>query len=204
MAARRLALECWEFKVRPPLSALSALAALVALACAPPARAHGDMQRIASACVLKIGPDFMYFSGYQPTASRRKFCEDVPAAGETFFVLDYAQTEMREMTAELRIIRDTGRDEGPARLPTITVAYLPPKVYPHGTLSFQHHFRETGNFVGIVTLDGPHGERWTSRFPFSVGRLYSARAPYYLVAAAAVLALLLLLWGRAENAGKPR
>ncbi len=189
--------------MRQFLAALSALAAMTILTNGPPARAHGAMQRMQSACVLKIGPDFMYFSGYQPAASHRKFCEDIPETGSTFFVLDYAQPEMREMSADFRIVRDGGGDdEDPARLPAVTVAYLPPKVYPHGTLSFEHDFHETGNFVGIVTLDGPHGERWVSRFPFSVGRLYSARAPYYLLAAAAALGLLVLLWGREEEKDK--
>ncbi len=182
------------------LAALSAIAAVLILAGAPPpARAHGAMQRMQSACLLKIGPDFMYFSGYQPAASARKFCEDIPETGETFFVLDYAQPEMREMSADFRIVRAGAENDDPARLPADTVAYLPPKIYPHGTLSFEHEFRERGNFVGIVTLDGPHGEKWVSRFPFSVGRLYSARAPYYLLAVAAALGLLVLLWGREDS-----
>lgn len=189
--------------MRSLLIALSALVATIISGLAPPARAHGAMQRTPSACVLKVGPDYMYFSGYQPAAPSRKFCEDIPAAGDTFFVLDYAQTEMREMSAEFRIIRDTNGDEDPARLAAITVAYLPPKVYPHGTFSVEHDFRETGNYVGIVTLKGLHGERWESRFPFSVGRLYSSRAPYYLVATAAALALLLFIWGREEGTAKP-
>ncbi|MEK4035610.1 hypothetical protein WOC76_05460 [Methylocystis sp. IM3] len=185
--------------MRPFLPLLSALAVLVFAASAPsPALAHGAMRRLQSACVLKVGPDFMYFSGYQPAASHRKFCEDIPETGDTFFVLDYAQPEMRDMSADFRIVRAGAEDADPAQLPAATVAYLPPKVYPHGTLSFEHHFHEAGSFVGIVTLDGPHGERWVSHFPFSVGRLYSARAPYYLVGVAVALALLVLLWGKEE------
>lgn len=168
-----------------------AVAQLVTVA---PARAHGDIRKLDSACVLKVGPDFMYFSGYQPAVSRRKFCEDIPAAGDTIFVLDYAQPELREMSAELRIVRDTGSEEAPGDLPALTVAYAPPRVYPNGTLSFEHVFNQTGNYVGIVTLDGPNGEHWVSRFPFSVGRLYSTRTPYYLLATAALLALLVYLW----------
>jgi hypothetical protein len=191
--------------VRPLFVALSAfLIVMATVVGAPAARAHGAMQRTQSACILKIGPDLMYFSGYQPAASHRKFCEDAPVTGKTIFVLDYAQPEMREMTADFRIVRDTGREEDPAQLADITVAYLPPKVYPHGTLSFEHNFREAGYFVGIITLDGPRGERWVSRFPFGVGRLFPARAPYYLLAAAAALALLVLLWGKEENVTTPR
>jgi hypothetical protein len=178
--------------------------ALIGLAGGPPtAAAHGAVHRLDSACLLKVGPDLIYFSGYQPAISHRKFCEDVPSTGDAIFTLDYAQPEMREMKADLRIVRDVDGDD-PADLQAITVAYVPPKVYPNGTLSLEHVFAERGDFVGIVTVEGPHGEHWESRFPFSVGRLYSSRTPYYLMAAAAAFALLAFLWGKEEEPGKHR
>ncbi|MGD9541081.1 hypothetical protein [Methylocystis sp.] len=167
------------------------------------ALAHGAMQRQRSACLLKVGPDFMYFSGYQPEASRNRFCEDIPATGDTIFVLDYGQDEMRGMSTDFRIIRDIGEQGEPERLDSVTVAYLPPKVYPAGTLNFEHVFKEPGEFVGIITVDGPNGEHWVSRFPFTVGgRPLSARMPYFLIAAAGVLALTIFVWGKEEQ--KPR
>jgi hypothetical protein len=173
------------------------VALAVGLGGAPGALAHGAIHKLESSCLLKVGPDLMYFSGYQPSVSHRKFCEDVPTTGDTIFTLDYAQSEMREMQADLRIVRDV-RGEAPENLQAVTVAYLPPRIYPSGTLSLEHVFAETGDFIGIVTVAGPNGERWESRFPFSVGRLYSPRAPYYLMATAAALALLALLWGKEE------
>jgi len=185
--------------IRRPSLALFAAAAFAALGPAAGARAHGAVGYEQDACVLKIGPDFMYFTGYQPAVSHKKFCEDIPATGEAIFVLDYAQDEMREMSTAVRIVREAGgADEGEA-LDKNTVAYLPPKVYPKGTLNFEHIFSETGNFVGIVTVDGSHGEHWESRFPFSVGRAYSERTPYYLLTAAVVLAMLLFFWGRGDQ-----
>ncbi|MGJ0397255.1 MAG: hypothetical protein ACR65U_13620 [Methylocystis sp.] len=164
------------------------------------ARAHGAMQRQRNACLLKVGPDFMYFSGYQPKASRNRFCEDIPATGDTIFVLDYGQDEMRDMSTDFRIIRDVGGQEEQAPLDTVTVAYLPPKVYPAGTLNFEHVFKDPGAFVGIVTVEGPNGEHWVSRFPFTVGgRPLSAKMPYFLIAAAGVLALTIFVWGKEEH-----
>lgn len=180
-----------------------AVVALGVAGVAPSAGAHGAIRQLERACLLKVGPDFMYFSGYQPTVSRRKFCEDVPTTGETIFSLDYAQSEMREMKTDLRIVRDVG-EQAPEDLRAITVAYLPPKVYPNGTLSLEHVFPERGDFVGIVTVEGPHGEHWESRFPFSVGRLFSPGAPYYLVAAVAAAALLTLVWGKEDHARRTR
>lgn len=179
-------------------AAMFSTAALLATP-ASDALAHGAMRYEQSACVLKVGPDFMYFTGYQPSDSHKKFCEDIPSTGDTIFVLDYAQDEMRSMTTDFRIVRNVGEASEQEPLDAITVAYLPPKVYPSGTLNFDHVFTESGDFVGIVTVDGPNGEHWAARFPFSVGRVYSPRTPYYLLTAAAILALLLLFWSREDK-----
>lgn len=180
---------------------LGVLCLLLFVAAAPQARAHGQMGWRQEACVLRVGPDFMYLTGYQPATSRKRFCEDIPTAGDTIFVLDYAQEEMRAMTTDFRIVRNVGEAEEQERLDAVTVAYLPPKVYPAGTLEFEHVFKEDGDYVGIVTMEGPHGEHWVSRFPFSVGgRSLLARTPYILLAVAAALALLLVLaWGRQDE-----
>lgn len=183
------------------LCALAVAALLGALTSS--ALAHGAMQRQRSACLLKVGPDFMYLSGYQPAASHNRFCDNIPTTGETIFVLDYAQDEMRGMSTDFRIIRDVGENEEPDKLDAVTVAYLPPKIYPAGTLNFEHVFNESGAFVGIVTMDGPNGEHWVSRFPFSVGgRPLSARMPYFLFAAAGVLALVLFVWGKDDGSAR--
>jgi hypothetical protein len=186
------------------LNILCALAVAALLgAPASSALAHGAMQRQRSACMLKVGPDFMYLSGYQPSASHNRFCEDIPTTGDTIFVLDYAQDEMRGMSTDFRIIRDVGENEEPDKLDAVTVAYLPPRIYPAGTLNFEHVFNETGAFVGIVTMNGPNGEHWVSRFPFSVGgRPLSARMPFFLFAAAGVLALVLFVWGKDDGSAR--
>jgi len=163
--------------------------------------AHNQRQR--NACPLKIGPDVMYFSGYQPGASRNRFCDDIPTVGDTIFVFDYAQDEMRGMSTDFRIIRDVGEQQEQQRLDAITVAYLPPRVYPGGTFNFEHVFKEPGEFVGIITVDGPNGEHWVSRFPFTIGgRPFSARMPYFLISAAGVLALTLFVWGKEAHSAR--
>jgi hypothetical protein len=155
--------------------------------------ARGALGYDRDVCVLKIGPDFMYFTGYQAASTRKKFCEDIPSTGQTIIVLDYAQSEMREMKTDFRILREPPEGDDSAPIDAATVAYLPPKAYPNGTLNFEHNFRETGNFIGVVSVEGPHGEHWVARFPFSVGKSYTSQIPYYLIAAAAALALVLLV-----------
>lgn len=179
-------------------------AAVIALFVPASAFAHGAVRFEQEACVLKVGPDFMYFSGYQPVVSQKKFCEDIPETGETLFVFDYAQDELRKMNADFRILRSAGDaddTDDAASLAQRTLAYLPPKAYPSGTLNFSYDFKEKGDYVGIVTLSGPDGEHWVARFPFAVGHSETPRTPYYLLTAAFVLAFLLLFWGKSE---KPR
>ncbi len=163
------------------------------------AHARGAMGYDQDQCVLKIGPDFFYFSGYQQGSARRKFCEDVPAIGETTFVFDYGQDELRQMKTDFRILRDSGEATDGAPVDGATVAYLPPQVYPKGTFNFVHRFEDPGNYVGVVTVDGLSGEHWVARFPFSVGGAPLRILPLVLLGLAAALAVALFIAGRSDK-----
>jgi hypothetical protein len=162
-----------------------------------PATARGALGYDQDQCVLKIGPDFLYFSGYQHGTARRKFCEDAPGVGETTFVFDYGQDELRQMNADFRIQRDTGGsgDDQAAAPDGPSVAYLPPRVYPSGTFNFVYRFDQPGNYVGVVTMEGQGGEKWVARFPFSVGGTPLSTTPYILLALAAALAFGMFFFG---------
>lgn len=166
-----------------------------------PAAARGDLGTDRDACVLKVGPDLMYFAGYQPGVSPKKFCEEVPNVGRTIFVFDYAEPELREMRADFRILRASSEGEEAEDARAETLAYLPAGIYPKGTFSFEYEFVQPGEYTGVVTVDGVQGERWVARFPFSVGTRRVDRRPFYLIAAAAFLALLLLL---SKDGRRPR
>ncbi|HMK88560.1 MAG TPA: hypothetical protein VK446_02855 [Methylocystis sp.] len=153
-----------------------------------PAFAHGRLGAAEGRCRLFIGPDIMNFTGYNPDSSKNEFCEDIPAAGHMIMVLDDVQPELRDMKVELRIVRDVGGEEREnENLGAVTVAYREPKLYPTGTINFEHYFAEPGYFVGIVTVTGSHGERWVSRFPFSVGLSFERTLPVYTVLVLGVL-----------------
>ncbi|TLG78209.1 hypothetical protein [Methylocystis sp. B8] len=165
------------------IALLSAAAVIAAFAVgAPaPAEAHGRLGAAEGRCRLFIGPDIMNFTGYLPEASKNEFCEDIPATGPMIMVLDAEQDELRDMKIELRIVKDIGGEEREnENLQAVTVAYREPKSYPTGTINFEHTFDEPGYFVGIVTVTGDHGERWVSRFPFSVGKSFMRDLPIYL------------------------
>ena len=136
------------------------LLATVLLASA--AYAHGGVGMVDNRCVLRIGPDIMFFTGYQPQNSRDEFCDDIPSAGQTVVALDMQDTELRTMLTEIRLIRDDGTHTRMNGLPVltdaelsskelldpITISYMPPKQYPTGTLTFEHTFTENGKFIG--------------------------------------------------------
>lgn len=143
------------------------LAALLALSMlfAAQVQAHGGLALADDMCILTIGPYRMHFTGYQPLSQEEEFCEDIPEVGKTVIALDYIQEELRPLTTEVRIIRDTGSEEN---LDEITVYHLAPKVYPSASITVEHVFPEKGKFVGLVTVTGG-AEDYVSRFPFSVG-----------------------------------
>ena len=128
-------------------------------------QAHGGLALAEDMCVLTVGPYRMHFTGYQPLSQEEEFCEDIPEVGKTVIALDYIQEELRPLTTEVRIIRDTGSEEN---LDGITVFHLPPKVYPSASITVDHTFPEKGKFVGLVTVTGG-AQDYVSRFPFSVG-----------------------------------
>jgi hypothetical protein len=181
------------------LLSLAMAAGLALVLAAPGARARGALGYDQEMCVLKIGPDFLYFSGYQFAASQRKFCEDIPATGDTTLVFDLAQDELRQMKLDFKILRDGGETGDAAAADGPTVAYLPPEVYPKGTFSFVHRFDDPGNFIGVVTADGPSGEHWVARYPFSVGGAPASKTPLVLLALACALALALFLASRGDK-----
>lgn len=176
--------------------ALFSTAAVIgaAVAGAPaPAEAHGRLGAAEGRCRLFIGPDIMNFTGYLPEASKNEFCEDIPATGPMIMVLDAEQAELRDMKVELRIVKDVGgEDKENENLQAVTVAYREPKTYPTGTINFEHKFDEPGYFVGIVTVTGDHGERWVSRFPFSVGKTFMRDLPIYLTLGLGTLAAFMI------------
>ena len=120
------------------------------------AYAHGGVGMVDNRCVLRIGKDIMFFTGYQPQNSRDEFCDDIPSTGQTVVALDMQDTELRDMLTEIRIVRDDGTYTRMNGLPVltdaklaskevldpVTINYLPPKKYPTSTLTLTYLPRE--------------------------------------------------------------
>jgi len=134
------------------------------------AQAHGGVSLDQGQCIMKIGPDTMTFTGYQPLKSRDQFCDDIPDVGPTIVVLDAQQDELRDMALEIRILKDVGQKDDNENLEQNTEIYVPPKKYKTGTLNFEYNFAKQGKYIGLVKARSDDGKKeYVSRFPFSVG-----------------------------------
>jgi hypothetical protein len=182
------------------------LAAMVLTVAA--AHAHGGVGMQDNRCVLRIGPDIMFFTGYQPQFSRDEFCDDIPSSGQMVVTLDMQESELRDMLTEIRLIKDEGNHikmnglpfltdaelASPQFLDPVTITYVPPKKYPTGTLTFEHTFPETGKFIGIVTVKNARGQTYVSQFPFSVGKGFGNSIGIYVSMVGVLIAAVYLIW----------
>lgn len=170
---------------------------LAAMLAAAGASGHGSVSMEEDTCKLRVGRYLMHFTGFQPdTASGpQEFCEDIPEAANTIIVLDYIDSELRDLPTEVRIVRA----ETEQNLEAGTVFHLPAKTYPTGSLSLETRL-EAGDYVGLVTVQDK--QTLVARFPFAVGR--KSHSWYVFLVALPVAALGLYFFGMRQRARKTK
>lgn len=167
-----------------------------------PALAQHGHELAPDTCILNIGPYKMYFHSYLPdTYYDRQFCEELPGTGNAVLVFDYVEKELRSLPVEVRIITDTGSEDN---LESVTVAHLPAKIYPTGSIDVKHTFDQPGKFVGLVSVGGDSGEH-VSRVSFSVGHtgVLSHLSHYIMVIVPVVVGLAVVLFFSFRDRRKP-
>ncbi|WP_339858400.1 hypothetical protein [Pseudohongiella acticola] len=188
------------------------LTALLLFACLPgtsrPAYGHGSVVDEGDACVIQFGFYSAHFSIFQPgTSDHDNFCEDIPNAGDSVFIMEYRHDSMRQVPLEFRIMRNNselGRfirwqdiDAMPASelsADTVFLESLPPQ--PDGVARVMHRFDSTGDYIGIVSIPHPSEDiLYHAVFPFRVGASAWSNWPWGLP----VLALLWFVIRRARN-----
>jgi hypothetical protein len=187
---------------RPVMAGLLALALCVLAAASSNASAHGSVTADADQCILRIGFYTAHFKIYQPVASGyREFCEDLPATGETVFVMEYLHDFLGSVPLDFRIVsnptglgRYTQLEDLPDDLLALSVVHSGPAVVPD-VLMLRHEFAERGDYVGIVTARHPQTrEQYLAVFPFRVGGSSWGVVPWLL--GLIVLAQLGYWWSR--------
>ena len=166
--------------------------------------AHGGVKLEQDECVLKIGPNTMHFIGYQRSGEEAEFCEDIAQTGPTVIALTAVSPDLRDMAIGIRVVKDVGEDKEKANIDAVTVAYIPPKVYRNGTMTFEHDFKAAGRYVGIVTVQDEDGNQWVSRFPFTVGLYTFWGLIEYILYGVGFVSLCSFLWWMAWRRAHPK
>lgn len=141
--------------------------------------AHGSVGPEEDLCLVKIGYLKAHFKIYLPrTHGHEEFCEGVPEATESVFVMEYMHRSLGEMPIDFRIIRDvTGMGRFAkwehvsmiGELDAATVFYQPATVEPD-VFTIVKNFDDPGWYIGIVTaLPRDTGKTYIAVFPFEVG-----------------------------------
>jgi len=181
------------------------------------ASAHGSVTPEDDICIIRIGYYKAHFKIYIPqTDGHNEYCEDIPATGETIFVMEYEHSGLGEVPIDFRVIRNV-TDKGVftsledvnalGNLDAITVVHHSAAVQPD-VFTIMYDFDEEGEFVGIVTVENPeNGKVYTAVFPFEVGFTGFGWWPWF--AAVFVALQLNYLWmngtfARWKRTGKKR
>jgi hypothetical protein len=160
-------------------------------------------------CVIKVNYLRGHFKIYQPLIDGHKeYCEDLPNATETVFVMEYLHDSLGEAAVDFRIIRDVTDKGRFARwedvaaiddLEAVTVLYREPTVDPD-VLTVIHDFREEGDFIGIVTanVDGDL-DIYRAVFPFEVGYTGLGYWPFFILLLLAIQLQYFVMSGRLKR-----
>ena len=170
---------------------------------------HGGVVEEEDLCVIKVNYLRGHFKIYQPLIDGHKeYCEDLPNATETVFVMEYLHESLGEAEVDFRIIRDvTGKGrfarwEDVAEvddLDSATVFYREPTVDPD-LLTVVHDFDEEGDFIGIVTanVDGDQ-EIYRAVFPFEVGFTGLGYWPFFIALLIVIQVQYLIMSGKIKR-----
>ncbi len=187
---------------------------LLASAMAENAFAHGGVKLEQDECVTTVGPVKVHFIGYQRKGEPEEFCDDIAQTGPTVIALTAIElgrqpdsymaqnqapssappapaVDVRDIAIGVRIVKEGG--EG-ADIEAATQFYAPPKTQRNATMTFEHDFKEAGNYVAIITVADRDGHEWSSRFPFRVGVLSLWNTIEYVLYGIGFLGLSAGLW----------
>ncbi|HUI21509.1 MAG TPA: hypothetical protein VLZ74_10770 [Methylocella sp.] len=144
-------------------------------------------------CMLMAGMHEMQVSVYQAGALDDA-CPGIPSPGPTVITLTSPSKELRDLTAEVRLVRGENTDAtAGAKLEPITLAHLPPKTYPTGVITLPANLDKPGKYTVLVTVSdgkdmtmsgqlvmnvGEEARQWVFVFAFA-GVVLAAAFGYY-------------------------
>ena len=170
------------------------------------AAAHGGVVADGDLCIIKISYLQAHFKIYQPLIDgHEEYCEDLPSATDSVFVMEYMHKELATVPIEFRIIHDvTGKGRFAIwqdileidDLDGVTVFYQAPVIEPD-VFTVIYNFEEEGDYIGIVTAKPNSGDReHIAVFPFEVGYTGLGYWPLIIIAVLLIQFQYLLMSGR--------
>ena len=182
---------------------------LAVLSAGEAAHAHGGVVEEDDLCIIKVNYLRAHFKVYQPlVAGHTQYCEDLPVASESVFVMEYQHDSLSGMPIDFRIIRDVTGKGRFARMEDIeriddlesaTVYYRPPGIEPDIYL-VNYTFEEEGEFIGIVSAQHPQtGKIYAAVFPFEVGFTGLGYWPFFIGVLVLIQFQYLLMSGRLKR-----
>jgi len=167
---------------------------------------HGGVVEEEDLCIIKVSYLRGHFKIYQPrTDGHQEYCEDLPNATETVFVMEYLHDSLGDAAVDFRIIRDvTGKGRfarwedvaGIDDIDSVTVFYREPTVDPD-LLTVIHDFSEEGDYIGVVTANVDGDDKiYRAVFPFEVGFTGFGYWPFFIGVLLIVQIQYLVMSGR--------
>ncbi len=139
-------------------------------------------------CPVALGQKSMKFVAMQPKKSIDRECVALPDVVPSVIVLDAADSELRDMNWDIRVLRAKSPDSQPDP-EADAVSRLPVQKFRNGMVNFDQNFREPGNYVLYAKLTSDDGARsFEGRHPFSVGLVTDEE--FYLYIGFGVFALI--------------
>lgn len=174
---------------------------LLLLLSSPAVQSHGGVVEEGDLCVIKVNYLRGHFKIYQPrTDGQNEYCEDLPNAAETVFVMEYLHSELGDVPIDFRIIKDVTGKGRFARwedvadiddLDSVTVFHQPAVIEPD-VFTVIHTFDEEGDYIGIVTANVDRADKvYRAVFPFEVGFTGFGYWPFFI---AILIAIQLQYW----------
>ena len=118
--------------------------------------AHEGMDLEVDPCVRWVGESAVHFNAYQPQYElKAQYCTDIPKTGDTFFVVDLVDPELRNVPVGLQIVKGSGSNEAEVQ----TVADWGPNHHPTRVVS-GHTTLEEGLYKVIITAEGRNPLRY--------------------------------------------
>jgi hypothetical protein len=139
-------------------------------------------------CPVALGQKSMKFVAMQPKKSIDRECVALPDIGPSVIVLDAADSELRDMNWDIRVLRAKGPDSQPDP-EADAVSRLPVQKFRNGMVNFDQNFKEPGNYVLYARLTSDDGAKsFEGRHDFSVGLVTDEE--FYLYIGFGVFALV--------------